>query len=357
MLKVEYIPIDDIAPYAGNAKLHPADQIEQIKRSITEFGFNDPVAIWKNNEIIAGHGRVIAARELGCAEIPVIRLDGLTNEQRRAYILVHNKLTMNSGFDEKLLAVELEKLQGIDIEEYGFELPSLPEPDFGPELRDGISKNVFENQEKRQFAEENWYGIPVMQATQTTGDKLLRFCDFNQVEDHENYIAHFFYDDFKFISAWREPDKYIEKLRQFKAVVSPDFSIYTDFPRALQILACYRRQWCGAYWQELGIDVIPNVSWGDEESYQYTFLGVPKHSAVAISTVGVKRDAEWNNKENSLFLKGYNAMMEELEPTTIILYGDEIDGLEGNIIKVPSFYAERREKLNEKARAKKNGKR
>ena len=81
-LKVEYIPVDEIKPYAGNAKLHPPAQVEQIKESITEFGFNDPLAIW-NGEIVEGHGRYIAAKELGFDKLPVIRLDGLTDEQRR----------------------------------------------------------------------------------------------------------------------------------------------------------------------------------------------------------------------------------------------------------------------------------
>ena len=344
MLEVEYITLDRIKPYAGNAKLHPAEQIEQIKRSITDYGFNDPIATW-HGEIVEGHGRLIAAKELGMETVPIIRLDGLTDEERRAYTLVHNKLTMNSGFDEDLLALELENLPELDV--YGLELPDLDAfvPPKDDDQEPSMSHNVFENQEKRQYPADNWYGIPSMAPTDVIGDKMLRFCDFNQIDDHENYIAHFYYDDFKFISAWREPDKYVEKLREFKAVVSPDFSLYTDFPRALQILSCYRRQWCGRYWQELGLNVIPDVVWGDEESYDFCFLGIPKHSTVAVSTVGVSMDSEWNNKEDSLFLNGYNEMMNRLEPTTVILYGSAVDGLEGNIIRCPSFYEERRGNL------------
>ena len=265
----------------------------------------------------------------------------LTDEQRKAYTLVHNKLTMDTGFDMKMLEAEIEALPEIDMEQFGFELPDLPDQPLEP-VEPSASHNVFENQEKRQYDTDNWYGIPNMEATDVTGDKLLRFCDFNQIQDHENYIAHFYYDDFKFINAWRQPDKYLDKLKKFKAVISPDFSLYTDFPRALQILSCYRRQWCGSYWQEKGLTVIPDVVWGDEESYKFCFLGIPKHSTVAVSTVGVTNDEDWNNKKDSLFLKGYNEMMNRLEPKTVILYGSEIDGLQGNIIRVPSFYEERR---------------
>ena len=339
-LKIEYVPIGEIKPYEGNAKKHTQKQIERIKQSITDFGFNDPIAVW-HGEIVEGHGRLYAAREMGLSKVPIIRLDGLTDEQRKAYTLVHNKLTMDTGFDMKMLEAEIEALPEIDMEQFGFELPDLPDQPLEP-VEPSASHNVFENQEKRQYDTDNWYGIPNMEATDVTGDKLLRFCDFNQIQDHVNYIAHFYYDDFKFINAWRQPDKYLDKLRKFKAVISPDFSLYTDFPRALQILSCYRRQWCGSYWQEKGLTVIPDVVWGDEESYKFCFLGIPKHSTVAVSTVGVTNDEDWNNKKDSLFLKGYNEMMNRLEPKTVILYGSEIDGLQGNIIRVPSFYEERR---------------
>ena len=126
-LKIEYIPIEDIKPYENNAKLHPQEQIQQIKNSILEFGFDDPIAIWKDNIIIEGHGRLIAAQELGYKEIPVIRLDDLTDEQRRAYTLVHNKLTMNSGFDIEMLNIELGGIDRIDMSDFGFEF----EPSFG----------------------------------------------------------------------------------------------------------------------------------------------------------------------------------------------------------------------------------
>lgn len=88
-LKIEYVPTDKIAPYKGNAKIHTPEQIEQIKDSILQFGFNDPIAIWGDGTVIEGHGRLIAARELHFDKVPVIRLDELTDDQRRAYILVH----------------------------------------------------------------------------------------------------------------------------------------------------------------------------------------------------------------------------------------------------------------------------
>lgn len=120
-LKVEYVKIDEIKPYKNNAKLHPQEQIEQIKKSIQEFGMNDPIGIWKD-EIVEGHGRLLACKELGYTEIPIIRLDHLTDEQRKAYILAHNKLTMNSDFDIDILNEELDSILDIDMSDFGFDL-------------------------------------------------------------------------------------------------------------------------------------------------------------------------------------------------------------------------------------------
>ena len=137
-LKIEYVSIGDLKPYERNAKLHPKEQVEQIKNSIKEFGFNDPVAVWKDSEIIEGHGRLLAAQELGLTEIPIIRLDSLTDQQRKAYMLAHNKLTMNSDFDMKILAEEIENILDFDMSNFGFDVmfdeDEVVEDDYTPEV-------------------------------------------------------------------------------------------------------------------------------------------------------------------------------------------------------------------------------
>jgi site-specific DNA-methyltransferase (adenine-specific) len=121
-LKIEYVGIDSIKPYKNNAKQHPAEQIEQIKNSIEQFGMDDPIGVW-NDEIVEGHGRLIACKELGYTEVPIIRLDHLTDEERKAYTLAHNKLTMNSDFDIDILNDELMNLfDTIDMSDFGFDL-------------------------------------------------------------------------------------------------------------------------------------------------------------------------------------------------------------------------------------------
>lgn len=120
---VDMIPISEIKPYKRNAKKHPQEQIDQIINSIKAFGMNDPIGVWgKSNIIVEGHGRYLALREMGeSGNVPVIHLDNLTDEQRKAYALAHNKLTMNTDFDFDLLQMEMEDLSAFfDMTDFGF---------------------------------------------------------------------------------------------------------------------------------------------------------------------------------------------------------------------------------------------
>lgn len=129
MLKIDYLSVDEIKEYGKNAKLHPREQIEQIKKSIEEYGFDDPIAIDENNIIIEGHGRLLAAKELGINPVPVIRLNHLTEEQKKAYRIAHNKINMNSGFDMELLQAEIDELLTADfsVEALGFNESEIDE--------------------------------------------------------------------------------------------------------------------------------------------------------------------------------------------------------------------------------------
>lgn len=123
-LKVVFLSPDDIVPNPNNAKIHTGEQIEQIKESIKDFGFNDPVAIDENNMIIEGHGRYMASKELSLEVIPVIILSGLSEEEKVAYSLIHNQLTMNTGFEYDLLKGEIESINSFDMTKYSFDILS-----------------------------------------------------------------------------------------------------------------------------------------------------------------------------------------------------------------------------------------
>ena len=129
-MKIELLPVNGLKPYENNAKIHTPEQIAQIRRSIEEFGFNDPIAVDENGMIIEGHGRLMAIKEMGWTEVECIRLDGLTDEQKRAYIHIHNQLTMNTGFDLDILEAELKSIDGIDMGFFGFDLDFEIDLDF-----------------------------------------------------------------------------------------------------------------------------------------------------------------------------------------------------------------------------------
>lgn len=128
-MEIIKVRVSDLKPYVNNAKLHPDEQIDQIKRSISEFGFNDPIAIDENNIIIEGHGRLIAIKQLGFKEVDCIRLSHLTENQKRAYIIAHNNLTLNTGYDMDTLLEELKELEldGFDTLLTGFNTDELDE--------------------------------------------------------------------------------------------------------------------------------------------------------------------------------------------------------------------------------------
>lgn len=126
-MEIIKLKIADLTPYENNAKEHPKKQIEEIKNSIETFGFCDPIGIWgERNIIVEGHGRVLALQEMGKTEVECIRLDHLSNEERKAYTLAHNKTTLSSDFDFEKLEAELKELSAADLdfsmEDFGFDL-------------------------------------------------------------------------------------------------------------------------------------------------------------------------------------------------------------------------------------------
>lgn len=326
-LKVEYLKTESLEPYPGNAKLHPAEQVEQIKKSIVEFGFNDPVAIWKNNEIIEGHGRVIAALELGIDKIPVIRLDSLTDDERRAYMLVHNQLTMNSGFDYDLLQLELDDLQELNLSDFGLELKPFEPPADEHDPEDGWygderertfqSVNLYDYDEERTAG---FYQMPVIEKTDHEPEALMTFNYALNTDDFKKGIC-FYIDDYQFERLWNEPHKYMERLAMFDCCLTPDFSLYTDMPIAMQVWNTYRSRLIGQIMQDYGITVIPTLSWSNKDSYKFCFDGIEPGGTVSVSTVGVM-----NSKDaKEIWRKGMDEAIKRVQPTLILAYGSKID--------------------------------
>ena len=193
----------------------------------------------------------------------------------------------------------------------------------------------FENLDKIHFSGVGIYNIPQIQPTKQYPDGEFIPFNYAKTEKHpEDKIVHCFIDDYQFYRLWNRPDDYISRLSQFKAMLAPDFSTYTDMPRAMQIYNHYRKHWIAAYYQMHGMTVYPTISWADEKSFDWCFDGEPTESVVAVSSIGTQR----NKKSKELFLQGYNEMMRRLNPSYVIFYGFVPEECDWNIIRVPPHY-------------------
>ena len=192
----------------------------------------------------------------------------------------------------------------------------------------------FENLEKAIFGGVGQYNIPPIDplSTDFRADKL-QWIPFNYAKTAKNRKSkgiHFFVDDYQFVRLWNRPDDYISLLTEFGAVCTPDFSLYTDTPKALQIYNHYRKHWLGAYWQMHGIRVIPTICWSDADSFAWCFDGEPKNSIVSISSVGTQ-----NNKQAAeAFELGCHEALKRLNPSQILWYGKCPEEFDWNVARI-----------------------
>ena len=336
-MELEYINIDELKEYEGNAKRHPKKQIKQIIKSIEDYGYNDPIAIDENNMILEGHGRLKALKELGYKDVPVIRIKGLSEQDKKAYILVHNKINLNTGFDDEKLFGELDSLN-IDLSDFGFNMDKAFEKAFvdtNATRTQELVENIL-NLGKAQYEGVGKYDIPEIKPVKKLGE-IKEWIGFNYVlsdTEPEGKAVHFFIDDYQFERIWNDIDKYVDKLKQYVCVTSPDFSPYGDMPLATQIYNHYRKHWVGRYLQEHGVTVIPTIRAStDPRSKEWYLDGEPSKSIVCISSMWATKD----ERQKNIFLDEYKTMYDTLKPTKIFVYGKLIEGLEGNIENIKSF--------------------
>ena len=191
---------------------------------------------------------------------------------------------------------------------------------------------------RNQFKGSGEFNIPVIPKSDFSEEDLenLLLIGFDRAKNdlkNLNRMVHFFLYDYKFEKIWQHPDDYVDKLKDYKGVLSPDFSMYLKMNRTLQLYNTFRNRWCGAYLASKGIKVIPTINWGNEDTFDFCFEGVPKGSIVAVSTYMVQ---EHNNHadQKDFFLKGYDEMLRRIQPAKIICYSQPFPEMEGEIIPV-----------------------
>ena len=192
---------------------------------------------------------------------------------------------------------------------------------------------------RNQFPGKGKWKIPVIPKFQPKdgdfNDLLLIGFDKTNLEDqnHLDRMVHFFLYDYRFERVWKNPEADIEKLSRYRAVLSPDFSMYLEMAPVMQMYNVFRNRWCGAYWASKGIRVIPTVNWGDESTFDFCFDGIEKGSVVAVSTyMASEHDHRKDQKE--WFMAGYNEMLRRIEPEKIICYNTPFPQMQGDIVHV-----------------------
>ena len=204
-MKIEKVSIDSIKVYPNNAKIHTAEQIEEIKKSIQEFGNNDPIAIDEKGFIIEGEGRYLAQKDMGLKEIEVIKLTHLSEEQKVAYMLVHNKLTMNTGFDIDILEEELAKISNIDMQEFEFDIKQLEE-----ELENEVNTSS-----ESSFNYKEQYGVIVICKNEEDQEKV-----YNKLLDGFSKLDF----DIYYITLYLSDESLYEKRLQREGKVEPKYA-------------------------------------------------------------------------------------------------------------------------------------
>lgn len=171
-----------------------------------------------------------------------------------------------------------------------------------------------------EFETVGRYQMPIIYKEKYIPHDLIGF-NYMLSSKNKNVGVHMFVDDYQIERLWNTPEKYIENLRQFDCIFTPDYSLYMDMPLSMKIWNTYRSRLLGQYWQKQGIMVIPTISWAEPETFDFCFDGIEKGSVVAISTIGVKRDPfaveTWK--------EGVAAMIKNINPSTVLIYGEKID--------------------------------
>jgi len=172
----------------------------------------------------------------------------------------------------------------------------------------------------------DFWQMPIIKNDNFIPSKLIGF-NYAKTSKEKNVGIHFYLDDYQFERLWNRPEDYVNILKQYECILSPDFSLYMDMPMPMKIWNIYRSRLIGQYYQNQGIKVIPTLSWAEEETFQFCFEGIPQGSIVSISTIGVKK----NKEALKIWKQGVDELIKRIKPSTILIYGGKLDYDYGDI--------------------------
>ena len=324
-VKIETVKLSEIHKLANNPRHIKKDDFDRLKQSLKNFPEMleaREIVVDENGTILGGNQRYEALKANGITETTVKRVEGWSEEKKREFVIRDN--VANGEWDMDVLANEWsDEPLG---EWLGGELPTswgeTPEDDndgyYGDERERTFKSMNLEQVLDMELVGE--YGMPLIRAESFTPEKIIPF-NYVLSDSERTAGVHFFIDDYQFERVWNDPEKYAEILRQYPCVFTPDFSLYLEMPKAMQIWNVYRSRFVGNYLQNRGIKVIPTLQWSFQDSYEFCFDGIEPGGTVAISTIGVKR----NDSALQLWREGLAEAEKRLKPTQILCYGGAID--------------------------------
>lgn len=184
---------------------------------------------------------------------------------------------------------------------------------------------------RNKFEPLGKWGLPLIHKQKLNVPKIdLIACSDTKANDKTENTqkgVHFFVDDYRFNGIYENPERTFERYSQYAFLLSPDFSTYSDMPLWRQLESVAKNRWVGAYWQSRGMTVIPSIGWGLAQTFDFCFDGIEKNATVAVGMIGCKRS-------RIAFMRGYNEMLERLQPEKIIVFGTPFPEMQGDIVSV-----------------------
>ncbi len=319
---IEVRDLSELVPYDNNPR-NNTKSVARVAESIKQFGFKVPIVVDKDNVIICGHTRRLAAIKLGLKEVPVIVAGDLDKRQSDALRLVDNRVSDFSDWTPDRLGLELAKFTDFDLDLSLYDFNSLlgdltlePEEKKPEKNQEYQTVNAYNLDDFDKSRAAGRYEMPTLTPVSIQVDRWIGFNYAKSSKDYEAGI-HFYLDDYQFERVWNSPEKYIEILARYKAAMTPSFSLYMDMPEPMKIWNTYRSRLLGQMMQDRGLAVVPIVYWADERSFEYCFDGLPKNSILSVYTVGVGDPAVFG-----VWKKGMDELIRRKSPRQLLLYGN-----------------------------------
>ena len=322
-MNIIWMQCDELIPYDKNPRKNDK-AVKYVAKSIETFGFKQPIVVDKNNVVVCGHTRLKAAKKLGLKKVPCIVADDLTDEQIKAYRLADNKVAEQAEWEFDLLDGEINDIVGLDMGDFGFVFEEAEEdatPEEKPKKNERLRTDEAYNLPYVDLERtEGFYQIPVIEKEVHIPKGLMGF-NYALTSGDISKGIHFYVDDYQFERIWNDPHKYIDVLREYDCVLTPDFSLYLDMPISMKIWNVFRSRLIGQMMQDSGLIVIPTVSWAEPETFDFCFDGLPEGGVMSISTVGVKQ----NKDALEIWKAGTTELIKRKKPSALLVYGGAVD--------------------------------